>query len=156
MTASSMTPPLRFESPQTLLNALRGRGLRVSTARRLVVQSLFAAEGPVSAEEIATGLAGRGTPVDLASVYRSLEKLEEIGAVRHVHAGHSPGRYSLAGRGEREYLACDRCGALVEADPGDLDAVRAEIRGLFGLEPRFTHFPIVGICAECSAGGDRR
>jgi Fur family ferric uptake transcriptional regulator len=156
MTASSVTPPLRFDSPETVLNALRGRGLRVSTARRLVVQSLFVGDGPVSAEEIATRLAARDTPVDLASVYRSLEKLEEIGAVRHVHAGHSPGRYSLAGRGEREYLACDCCGALVEADAGDLDAVRAEIRRRFGLEACFAHFPIIGICADCSAGGGRR
>jgi Fur family ferric uptake transcriptional regulator len=156
MTASSLTPPLEFDSSETVLNALRGRGLRVSTARRLVVHTLFAADGPVSAEEIATGLGGRGTPVDLTSVYRNLEKLEEIGVVRHVHAGHAPGRYVLSGGGEREYLACDRCGVLIEADPRDLDRVRAEVRSRFGLEPRFTHFPIVGLCGACAGEGSPR
>jgi Fur family transcriptional regulator, ferric uptake regulator len=156
MTASSLTPPLEFDSPETVLNALRGRGLRVSTARRLVVHSLFAADCPVSAEEIATGLGGRATPVDLTSVYRNLEKLEEIGVVRHVHAGHAPGRYVLSGAGEREYLACDRCGVLIEADSRDLDRVRAEVRSRFGLEPRFTHFPIVGLCGGCAGVGGRR
>jgi Fur family transcriptional regulator, ferric uptake regulator len=116
---------------------------------------LFAAEEPVSADEIAARLDGRDTPVDLASVYRNLETLEEVGVVRHFHAGHAPGRYVLAGRGEREYLACDRCGELIEADPGSLDAARAEIRSRFGFEARFTHFPIVGMCAACGpAGGD--
>jgi hypothetical protein len=33
MTVSASTPPLQFNSPQTVLNALRGHGLRISTAR---------------------------------------------------------------------------------------------------------------------------
>ena len=153
MTVSSHTPPLRFNSPETVLNALRGQGLRISTARRVVVQALFAAEQPLSAEEIASG-GEDGFPVDLASVYRNLETLEELGVVRHVHAGHSAGRYALTGDGESEYLACERCGALTELEPGELDEVRALVRERFGYEVRFTHFPIVGRCDECAAGGE--
>ena len=42
--------------------------------------------------------AGRPRPeVDLASVYRNLEQLEELGVVRHVHLGHGPGLYALVG-----------------------------------------------------------
>ena len=74
------------------------RGLRVSAARRLVLEALFAAERPVTAEEIAAGLDGRLPASDLASVYRNLETLEELGLVRHVHLGHGPGLYALAGR----------------------------------------------------------
>ncbi|MDQ2939879.1 MAG: transcriptional repressor [Actinomycetota bacterium] len=151
MTVSSLTPPLRFNSPETVLNALRGHGLRVSTARRVVVQALFAAERPMSADEIASGEDG-GLPIDLASVYRNLETLEELGVVRHVHAGHSAGRYALTGDGESEYLACERCGALTEVDPGELDEVRVLVRQRFGYEVRFTHFPIVGRCSGCAQG----
>ena len=155
MTVSSLTPPLRFNSPETVLNALRGHGLRVSTARRVVVQALFAAERPMSAEEIASG-ENAALPVDLASVYRNLETLEELGVVRHVHAGHSAGRYALTGNGESEYLACERCGALTEVGPRDLDDVRALVRDRFGYEVRFTHFPIVGLCSECAQGDATR
>jgi Fur family transcriptional regulator, ferric uptake regulator len=154
MTVSATTPPLRFESPKSVLNALRGRGLRVSTARRVVVHTLFAAERPLSAEEIAAGVDGNWPPVDLASVYRNLETLEELGAVRHFHAGHGPGRYALTGDGEREYLACERCGASLEVEPAELDTVRAEVRQRFGYAVRFTHFPIVGLCDECAGGGE--
>ena len=153
MTVSSTTEPLRFDSPETVLNALRGHGLRISTARRVVLQMLFAAERPVSAEELAGGLNGQGTSLDLASLYRNLETLEELGVVRHVHAGHGPGRYVLAGSGEREYLACERCDELVELGRGELDKVRAQIREGFGYEARFTHFPIVGLCPDCARGG---
>jgi Fur family ferric uptake transcriptional regulator len=153
MTVAATTPPLHFNSPGTVLNALRGHGLRISTARRVVVQTLFAAERPVSAEEIADGLGGQRMPLDLASVYRNLETLEELGVVRHVHAGHSAGRYVLTSGGEPEYLACERCGELTAVRPGQLDEVRALVRDRFGYQVRFTHFPIVGRCAECEAEG---
>jgi Fur family transcriptional regulator, ferric uptake regulator len=156
MTVSPDTAPLQFESPETVLNALRGHGLRISTARRVVVQTLFAAEDPLSAEEIADGLDGQRTRLDLASVYRNLETLEELGVVRHFHAGHSPGHYVLTGSGEREYLACERCGALAEVESPELDAVRSLIRERFGYEVRFTHFPIVGTCPRCAHGGASR
>jgi Fur family transcriptional regulator, ferric uptake regulator len=153
MTVSSTTAPLRFNSPETVLNALRGHGLRISTARRVVVNTMFAAGRPMSAEEIAAGPEG-GTPVDLASVYRNLETLEQLGVVRHFHAGHAPGRYVLTGGDEREYLACERCGALAEVEPAELDDARGLVHERFGFEARFSHFPIVGLCAECAAEGE--
>ena len=149
MTATHTAPTLRFESPETVLNLLRSQGLRVSTSRRTVLGTLFAAGRPVTAEEIAGGLGGRRTEVDLASVYRNLETLEELGVVRHFHAGHGPGRYVLAGDGDRAYLACERCGALEAVDAREVDSVRDEIRLRFGFEVRFTHFPMVGRCDEC-------
>ena len=154
MTVPHLSQTVRFPTPEAVLNALRGRGLRVSTARRLVVHTLFAAQRPLSAEEIAAGAEESLAQVDLASVYRNLETLEELGAVRHFHVGHGPGRYALTGDGEREYLACEGCGALLDVDPAELDAVRTELRERFGYEVRFTHFPIVGRCDECAAGGE--
>jgi Fur family ferric uptake transcriptional regulator len=153
MTVSSPTCPLRFETPTSVLNALRGHGLRISTARRVVVQALFAAGRPLSAEQIASGVDG-GLPVDLASVYRNLETLEELGIVRHVHAGHGAGLYSLTGDGEPEYLACESCGALTAVRSTELDEVRDMVRERFGHEACFTHFPIVGRCAECRSPGE--
>ena len=69
-----------------------------------------------------------------------------------MHLGHGPGLYALVGAGEREYLYCERCGDVRAVDPSELDPVRARIRELHGLEARFTHFPIVGLCEECAAG----
>jgi Fur family ferric uptake transcriptional regulator len=149
MTAACATPAARFDSAETVLNLLRGRGLRASTARRVVLGVLFAAGRPLSAEEIAAGLGGSHTTVDIASVYRNLETLEGLGVVHHFHAGHGPGRYVLARDGDREYLACESCGALEEVDPSQIDAARAEIRERFGYEVRFTHFPMVGRCPDC-------
>lgn len=128
---------------------LRARGLRVSAARRLVLESLFAADEPVTAEQIAGGLDSRFPRSDLASTYRNLETLEDVGLVRHVHLGHGPGRYALAGARPREHLCCERCGAARAVAPETLDPVREAVRAATGWEARFGHFPLVGVCAAC-------
>ena len=115
----------------------------------------LAAGDPISAEEIADGLGGRLTRLDVTSVYRNLETLGGLGLVRHFHAGHGPGRYVLAGSGEREYLSCESCGALESVDPTELDEVRAAVRDRWGFSARFSHFPIVGLCARCAQRGDQ-
>jgi Fur family transcriptional regulator, ferric uptake regulator len=129
--------------------ALRRRGLRASTSRRLIIQILLEVESPLSAREIASGPDGAGVGLDLASVYRNLEILERHGLVHHLHLGRGPARYVLAGAGEREYLACERCGDVEVVDPDDLDELRASVRERFGYEVTFADNPMVGLCCRC-------
>jgi len=144
MTVAPDAKRLSFEDLDDAVRALREAGLRLSTSRRLVLEALFRTDGPVSAEQLATGLG-----VELSAVYRNLETFERHGLVRHVHLGHGPGRYMLVGGGEHEYLYCERCGATRAVDPPQLDAVRDRIAEQFGYQARFTHFPIVGTCPAC-------
>ncbi|HEY4277067.1 MAG TPA: transcriptional repressor [Conexibacter sp.] len=153
MTDSPHRPPIPFEGIDDVLAVLRTGGHRVSTACRVVLESLFAADGPVSAQSIADGSHGGGQALELSSVYRNLERLEAHGIVKHVHLGHSPGLYLLVGSGQREFLACERCGRVTSLDPAELDPVRAEVQARFGFRARFDHFPITGLCAGCAASG---
>jgi len=148
MTVTHNGPALSVPTPDDALGVLRDRGLRASSARRLVLEALFAAEEAISAERIADGLGGRLPRSDLASVYRNLEILERVGLVRHFHLVHGPGLYSLAAR-ERDYLVCERCGAIRPVPQGSLDDLRETVRSRFGLLPRFSHYPLVGLCKEC-------
>ena len=145
MTVSRLTPALHAETAAAAAAALRERGLRVSTARRELLEALFAAGQPMRAEE----LAGDG---DVASAYRNLEVLEEVGLVRHVHLGHGPGRYHPAGL-DREFVVCERCGAVRAVAPAELDDVRTAVLAAVGYRARFTHFPLVGLCPACAPKG---
>jgi Fur family ferric uptake transcriptional regulator len=136
-------------TPAAAVAALRAAGRRASAARRLVLEALFAADGPMSADQIAGGIGGRVPCSDVASVYRNLETLEEVGLVSHVHLGHGPGLYALNHDGEREWLTCERCGDFRAVDPAGLDAARAAIHAAFGYQASFAHFPVVGLCADC-------
>jgi Fur family ferric uptake transcriptional regulator len=130
------------------LHAVRARGLRLSSARRVVLEALFAAGGPLTAEEIARGAAGRHG-CDLASVYRNLEVLEDAGVVRHLHVGHGAGLY-LPAADATELVVCERCGARSDIDPRVTADVRAAVRAATGFTPRFDHFPLAGLCPRCA------
>ena len=134
-------------------NALRARGLRLSAARRVLLEALYGAERPISAEEIAAGNGGRLPPSDLASVYRNLERLEELGLVRHVHLGHGPGRYLPTGA-TWEFVVCEGCGEFAAVEPGRLERARGAVREATGFAVRFAHFPLVGTCPSCAADCD--
>jgi Fur family transcriptional regulator, ferric uptake regulator len=148
LTASPNSPPKVFADVDEAIRWLRDSGLRLSTARRLVLEALFVADGPVSAAHLARTLS-----LDESSVYRNLELLEQRGLLRHLHLGHSPGLYVLSSEAEVEYLYCERCAKVTAVTPESLDPVRAEITRRFGYTPRFTHFAIVGSCATCTATG---
>jgi Fur family ferric uptake transcriptional regulator len=149
MTISPDAPRLRFDGFHEAVDALRARGLRLSTARRLMLEALFTAEGPISAVHLARALS-----IDESSVYRNLEVLEGHGVVRHVHLGHGPGLYVLLGSDEAEYLYCNHCAKVTVVAPEQLDDARAEIFRAVGYEAHFTHFAIVGLCETCAAVSD--
>jgi len=151
MAAASFSPTLAAADVENVLRALRARGLRATSARRVLVEALFAAAAPVTAPGIVDALGGRISGPDLAAVYRNLELLERVGLVRHTHAGHGPALYALADRVASEFLRCERCGHLRALPPSALAAVRDAVRQATGFEARFTHFPLVGLCPACAA-----
>ena len=145
MTESPDRPPQVFADVGDAIRGLRASGLRMSTPRRLVLEALFAAEGPVSAAHLSRTLS-----LDESSVYRNLELLEQRGLIRHLHLGHSPGLYVLVTEDEPEYLYCEHCAKVTAVPPARIDPVRRQIRDRFGYTARFTHFAMIGTCADCA------
>jgi Fe2+ or Zn2+ uptake regulation protein len=146
VTVPHLIPAMEASTAPAAFAAVRAHGLRLSTARRLLLQALFASERPLSAEE----LAGDG---DVASTYRNLEVLEGLGLVRHVHLGHGPRLYQPAGR-PRDFVLCEGCGDVSPLAPAAVDAVRMAVLDAVGYRARFAHFPLAGLCPACCTEDD--
>jgi len=150
MSHAHQVPALDARDAAQAAEEIRARGMRLTAARRHLIEALFAAEGPVSVEEIAAGLDGRVPSFDQASIYRNLERFESIGLVRHVHLGHGPGLYTLASEPAPGYLVCDGCGARRAVKPEQLQPVHEAIQDGLDFDASFSHFPIVGLCSSCA------
>src|SRR4051794_41684414 len=102
MTVAPKTEPLRFRDIEDVAAALRAEGARLTTPRRLVLQALFAAEGLVSAEQVAAGAHTR-VALDLTSVYPNLERLQGLRVVPHAHVRPGPRGYRPIRPGRRAF-----------------------------------------------------
>jgi Fur family transcriptional regulator, ferric uptake regulator len=150
MSIPVLCPVVPAPDSAAAVQAIRDRGLRVTASRRLVIEALYGAGRPVTAEEIATGMYGRLPACDLASVYRNLETLEAEGLVRHMHLGHGPGLYAPAADRD-EYATCERCGRSEVIPPDALPAIHAAVRTAVGYAASFAHSPLTGLCPACEA-----
>lgn len=150
MPSASYSPrrPVKVLDEATAM--LREAGLRVSTSRRVVLEGLLSAEGPVSAEVLARGRGGPKARFDLPSTYRNLELFERLGMVRHVHIGHGPGLYALVGESDPTYLVCESCGRLGRLPGTNVAEIRTGILDATGFQAHFSHFPILGLCDRCA------
>ena len=127
---------------------LRSRGYRLTPQRQLVLEAVGAL-GHATPEDVATEVRRTAEGVNISTVYRTLELLEELGLVQHTHLGHGAPTYSVATADDHVHLVCRGCGTVQEADAELLaEPVRrlAEDRG-FVLD--VGHIALFGTCADC-------
>lgn len=143
------SPSIEATGMPAAIAALRARRLRVSGARRIVLAALLTADGPATAEQLASGLDGRTTPSDPGSMYRNLDTFVQIGLVRHVQFGTGAGRYVLSARCEGGYATCARCEAFEPLPLATCDALRRELRATCAIGTGSGPLTVVGLCASC-------
>ena len=135
---------------KVLLAELRARGYRLTPQRQLVLEAVSSL-GHATPEEIVTAVRRTATGVNISTVYRTLELLEELGLVRHTHLGHGAPTYSLASDHEHVHLVCRDCGSIDEVPPevaAPLVEVLAHTRG---FEVDVGHLAVFGRCGACTA-----
>lgn len=111
---------------------------------------LAEAGGHLTADEIIHTLEQRDALVHRATIYRTLDALERVGIIEHVHIGHSSATYHLAGS-LHFHLLCEQCGTVTEIPEDVFAPAIALIEERWGFYPRLSHFAIVGTCATCTA-----
>lgn len=140
--------PSAHRSTDALVSGLRRAGLRVTAPRRAVCAVLAACGDE---HLTAAGVAARaGRAVDLSTVYRTLDALEGLGLVEHVHLGHGAGAYHVGPSEDHHHLVCDTCGRAVDVPLGDLERAIEQVTAPLGFVPDSAHFAIVGRCAQCA------
>lgn len=139
-----------FSTVDSVLTYVRSHGGRVTSARRILLEVLFGAEGHLNAEQLADAVQLRAPDVNLSTVYRNLDELERLGVVSHSHLGHGPSSYLLASQAHAHFM-CSDCGTMVEAPDAMFRGLAKAARDKLGFTINPKHFAILGKCAECSS-----
>lgn len=134
---------------EQILAALRATGGRVTPARRALVAALLGSPKHATADDLATAVQQSHPDVHQSTIYRTLDALEALGVVDHVHLGHGRAVYHLADD-PHQHLVCEVCGHVIEV----ADDAFADLADKLQREHRFTlrpnHFAVLGRCAACA------
>ena len=131
---------------------LRQRGYRLTPQRQLVLEAVDALEH-ATPDDILAEVRRTASGVNISTVYRTLELLEELGLVSHAHLGHGAPTYHLADRHRHIHLVCRDCSDVIEADLEVAAVFTDRLRELFGFETDMKHFAIFGRCKACALKG---
>lgn len=127
---------------------LRARGYRLTPQRQLVLQAVDTL-GHATPDDVLTEVRRTATGVNVSTVYRTLDLLEELGLVSHAHLGHGAPTYHLADRDQHMHLVCRDCEKVTEIDVSLAAPFVESLRAAHGFETDMKHFAIFGRCTDC-------
>jgi Fur family ferric uptake transcriptional regulator len=137
-------------SDPALVDALRAKGLRLTPQREVVLAAIrrldHATPEQIHAEVATTG-------INITTVYRTLELLEDLRLVTHTHLSHGPPTFHAVGDDRHVHLVCRRCEAVTEVEPELFDDVSARLWADQGFVMDVEHLALFGRCAGCASSG---
>lgn len=144
-------PMTHVDVEQRLVDEMRRHGMRITMARREICRILAHNEKQfLTVTSILQEAEEGGHQLELSTVYRTLDELEKIGLVNHVHFGSgTAGTWHLALDQNHHHLVCENCGKTIEISVGQLESAFEGLRSEFGFRPNVRHFTILGHCREC-------
>jgi Fur family ferric uptake transcriptional regulator len=129
---------------------LRQQGKYRLTPQRLMVLEVVKSSGKhLTAEDIHEAILQRHPYVNIATVYRTLQWLQEVGLVAPIATGNGPLHYQYV-RGEtHHHLVCQDCGYEQEIGDDILAALKAQLLERYAFTAQFHHLALPGRCATC-------
>ena len=130
---------------------LRESGYRLTPQRELILAAVEKL-GHATPEDVLAEVRTSSSAVNLSTVYRTLEVLEELGLVRHAHLSDRVATYhSLTGEHGHDHfhLVCRNCGRVESVDPEVAEPFGAQLRTQLGFEADLGHLTVFGHCTAC-------
>ncbi|HRD63965.1 MAG TPA: Fur family transcriptional regulator [Nocardioides sp.] len=128
---------------------LRERGYRLTPQRELILDAVDTL-GHATPDEVLVEVRKKSTALNISTVYRTLEVLEELGLVRHAHLSDRAPTYHSVRDHEHFHLKCRNCHQVISVDPDVLDPLLARLGADFGFTADVGHLTVFGTCKDCS------
>ncbi|MCH3958460.1 MAG: transcriptional repressor [Selenomonas sp.] len=137
-----------------LKQRLQSRQHKMTPQRQTVLQVFLDHPGEhLSAEDVHGILRQGQSEIGLATVYRSLELLSELGILQKVEFGDGCSRYEVNTTDPSEHhhhhLICTKCGKVTEFEDDLLENLETDIHDKLGFRVENHQVKFYGVCKEC-------
>jgi Fur family ferric uptake transcriptional regulator len=129
--------------------ALRQQGHRLTPQRLMVLEVVKRSGKHLTAEDVHAAVLPQHPYVNIATVYRTLQWLHEVGLVAPITIGNGPLRYEYVHGAIHHHLICQDCGHEQEIGDDILDALKARLLERYAFTAQLNHLALPGRCAAC-------
>jgi len=133
----------------TWINQLKENGYRLTEARRAVIDTIQNSIRALTPVEVFDLARKKYSALGLVSVYRTLEKLEELHLVQRVHQPQGCQAFIAESGGHEHMLLCQNCGRVTFFEGDDLDALISSISKKTGYQINEHWLQLFGLCQSC-------
>lgn len=138
-------------SPDEILGALDHAGFRLTGPRRALAELIAGQAGHFTAAELVGATRSRRMGVGRATVFRTLEALEEVGQIERIDLPSGDHAYVACERAHHHHVVCSSCGRTSEIDDAGLRTVVHEISRRTGFRVDEHRLELFGLCPACQA-----
>lgn len=141
---------LRREKDMNTTQTLKNHHIKVTKPRVAIYEILENELQGIEADYIYKKCLDEGISINLSTVYRTLELLEEKNLIEKYDLGEKKYNFSLIRHGHHHIVECDSCHKVI-----NLDCPMKQIEDLITKETGFHltehHLELKGICRDCMA-----
>jgi len=128
---------------------LRGSGYRLTPQRELILRAVQRL-GHATPDEVLAEVRRESSAVNVSTVYRTLEVLEELGLIRHAHLSDRAPTYHASDGHDHFHLVCRNCHQVTSVDPEVASALTDRLRTEHGFVADVGHLTVFGHCLDCA------
>ncbi len=122
-------------------------GMRVTHQRALILETLR--QGHLDADEVYRQAREKQPRLSLSTVYRTLQKLKELGLVDELHFDEAHHHYEIKKPVGHHHLVCLGCGKILEFKCPLSEKMREDVARQKGFEVTGIEVNMTGYCAHC-------
>lgn len=143
-----------MDTTQHWLDLLQENSCRVTTPRRVIVETLVNSPRALDALDLFDLCRQVQPGIGLVTVYRTLEKLEELGLIQRVHREDGCHMVMKAAVGHQHYLVCTSCGRTTLFEGDDISPLIHNVEGQTGFLVDDHWLQLFGRCPDCREKAD--
>jgi len=136
-------------SAESWLTQLQSNGYRLTKARKAVVQTVARTQSALNPLDVYEQAKSTCPSLGLVTVYRTLEKLDELHLIQRVHQPGGCNAYLPHAEGHQHLIICQQCGKAEYFEGDDLDAFFERVAGEHGYTVKEHWLQLFGVCPAC-------
>jgi Fur family transcriptional regulator, ferric uptake regulator len=139
---------------QSWLTQLKENGYRLTNARKAVVKTVVNTTFALNPLDVYEQTKANCPSLGLVTVYRTLEKLEELGLIQRVHQPDGCNAYLPHADGHQHLIICQQCGKAEYFEGDDLNAFFERVADEHGFTVNEHWLQLFGTCSDCGTSGN--